>query len=273
METASPGAKRDGRERVRRALAGAAGGLSARELAVETGLHENAVRRILKSLLAGGEAFSEQEASGARGRPILRYRLVGAADAPFRQLVPMLLDLLGDSGDAEDAYAAGRRSGEAEPGRTAGTRKAVVDSLATLGFAPVARPAGAPGRHVFDLTRCPFTDAVTTAANGRRICHLHHGLVAGVAAATGGEVDEFVINDPRVVPCRVGFRTGPDAGMSDHESDVATLERWEAHGAIWRVLILTEKRAVVELCTCHGEPVETLRSSDPELLRYLAGRS
>ena len=51
-----------------------------------------------------------------------------------------------------------------------------------------------------------------------------------------------------------------------------TLERWEAHGAIWRILILTEKRAVVELCTCHGEPVDTLRSSDPALLRYLSDR-
>jgi hypothetical protein len=61
--------------------------------------------------------------------------------------------------------------------------------------------------------------------------------------------------------------------VNEHESDVARLERWEAHGATWRVLILTEKRAVVELCTCYGEHVETLRSSDPALLRYLAVRS
>ncbi len=210
METASPSRKRDGRERVRRALAGAASGLSARELVAATGLHENAVRRILKALVTSGDVSIERETPRARGRPILRYRLVGAADAPFRRLVPMLLDLLGQSGDAEDAYAAGRRHGESEPRRrSAGTREAIVDSLVTLGFAPVARPAG-PGRHVLDLTRCPFTDAVTTSPNGRQICHLHHGLVAGVAAATGGEVDEFVINDPRVVPCRVGFRAEPE---------------------------------------------------------------
>jgi hypothetical protein len=57
------------------------------------------------------------------------------------------------------------------------------------------------------------------------------------------------------------------------DEPVATLERWEAHGATWRVLILSDKLAVVELCTCHGEPVDVLRSSDPALLRYLAGRA
>ena len=30
--------------------------------------------------------------------------------------------------------------------------------------------------------------------------------------------------------------------------------------------------AVVELCTCHGEPVDELRSNDPALLAYLARR-
>jgi len=42
-----------------------------------------------------------------------------------------------------------------------------------------------------------------------------------------------------------------------------------AHGATWRTLTLTEKLAVVELCTCYGTPVDLLRSSDPELLRFL----
>jgi hypothetical protein len=56
-------------------------------------------------------------------------------------------------------------------------------------------------------------------------------------------------------------------------SPVLTLERWEAHGALWRVVTLTEKLAVVELCTCDGMQVEELRSSDAELLRYLAHRS
>jgi hypothetical protein len=59
----------------------------------------------------------------------------------------------------------------------------------------------------------------------------------------------------------------------NRESPVLTLERWEAHGATWRIQLLTERLAIVELRTCHGEPVDTLRSSDPALLRYLSDRS
>jgi hypothetical protein len=56
------------------------------------------------------------------------------------------------------------------------------------------------------------------------------------------------------------------------EPPLDTLARWEDAGALWRTRSLREGEAVVELCTCHGEPVEELRSSDPELLRYLAAR-
>jgi hypothetical protein len=56
------------------------------------------------------------------------------------------------------------------------------------------------------------------------------------------------------------------------ESPLITLARWEDSGALWRTRSLDAEEAVVELCTCHGEPVEVLRSRDPELLRYLAAR-
>lgn len=55
-------------------------------------------------------------------------------------------------------------------------------------------------------------------------------------------------------------------------SPIATLNRWEDHGAVWRTKSLTESAAVVEMCTCYGEPIDELRSSDPALLRYLARR-
>ena len=55
--------------------------------------------------------------------------------------------------------------------------------------------------------------------------------------------------------------------MND-EAPLTTIERWELHGGMVRVVILTERLAVVELCTCHGEHVDTLRSSDPALLRH-----
>ncbi|MGV1047168.1 MAG: hypothetical protein ACOYD4_01400 [Solirubrobacterales bacterium] len=56
------------------------------------------------------------------------------------------------------------------------------------------------------------------------------------------------------------------------ESPLITLARWEDHGAIWRVKSLGGDEAIVELLTCHGEPVDVLRSRDPELVRYLADR-
>jgi hypothetical protein len=56
------------------------------------------------------------------------------------------------------------------------------------------------------------------------------------------------------------------------ESPIDILLRWEQHGAVWRARSVTETTAVVDLCTCTGEPVDQLRSSDPAVLRYLADR-
>jgi hypothetical protein len=56
------------------------------------------------------------------------------------------------------------------------------------------------------------------------------------------------------------------------EPPVDTLRRWEDHGAVWRARWVGETEAVVDLCTCTGEPVDELRSSDPELLRLLRER-
>jgi hypothetical protein len=56
------------------------------------------------------------------------------------------------------------------------------------------------------------------------------------------------------------------------EPPLDTLQRWEEAGALWRTRSLRGDEAVVELCTCHGEPVDELRSGDPALLRYLQTR-
>lgn len=53
---------------------------------------------------------------------------------------------------------------------------------------------------------------------------------------------------------------------------IADLERWEEHGAIWRTLELTDERAVVELCTCYGEPVDLVQSEDPKLIEFVRRR-
>ena len=56
------------------------------------------------------------------------------------------------------------------------------------------------------------------------------------------------------------------------DTPVEVLRRWEDNGAVWRVESLTDERAVVQLCTCTGEPVDRLESADGELLRFLRER-
>ena len=47
------------------------------------------------------------------------------------------------------------------------------------------------------------------------------------------------------------------------------LRRWELFGARWRVVHLSDEHAVVELCTCAGEPLERRISNDPRVIDYL----
>jgi hypothetical protein len=50
---------------------------------------------------------------------------------------------------------------------------------------------------------------------------------------------------------------------------VEDLERWTDHGAVWRALEITDELAVVELCTCYGEPVDVVEGAGPELVAYV----
>ena len=50
---------------------------------------------------------------------------------------------------------------------------------------------------------------------------------------------------------------------------IDALERWVLFGAQWRVVHLSDDQAVVDLCTCTGEPVERIQSDDPVLIGYL----
>jgi hypothetical protein len=50
---------------------------------------------------------------------------------------------------------------------------------------------------------------------------------------------------------------------------IEQLERWADAGAHWRVVHHSERRAVVELQQCTGEPVERVASDDPEVIAYL----
>jgi hypothetical protein len=53
---------------------------------------------------------------------------------------------------------------------------------------------------------------------------------------------------------------------------IEDLERWEEHGAIWRALEVNDERAIVDLCTCFGEPVDRMQGDDPELISFIRAR-
>ncbi|MGA9746934.1 MAG: hypothetical protein WBQ50_05715 [Nocardioides sp.] len=55
--------------------------------------------------------------------------------------------------------------------------------------------------------------------------------------------------------------------------DLQALLRWERSGAVWRVLGRRADEVTVGLFTCDGgEEMDRLSSSDPVLLRHVAGR-
>jgi hypothetical protein len=58
------------------------------------------------------------------------------------------------------------------------------------------------------------------------------------------------------------------------EDPIAVLSRWEAAGAVWRVVARDGDAVTVAQCQCDGgEEVGRLSSADPRLTRYLAGRT
>ena len=65
----------------------------------------------------------------------------------------------------------------------------------------------------------------------------------------------------------MGRVTAPD-------DPIAVLQRWADAGAVWRVVDRRRCRVTVALYQCDGgEEVDRITSTDPGLLRYLAGRT
>jgi hypothetical protein len=52
---------------------------------------------------------------------------------------------------------------------------------------------------------------------------------------------------------------------------VEALEDWARAGAHWRVVRHSERRAVVELQQCTGEPIEQVESDDPPVIANQRG--
>jgi hypothetical protein len=61
------------------------------------------------------------------------------------------------------------------------------------------------------------------------------------------------------------------SGERDQRPSVTAedLVRWTDHGAVWRTLEVSDALAVVELCTCYGEPVDVVEGRAPDVIAYV----
>jgi len=57
--------------------------------------------------------------------------------------------------------------------------------------------------------------------------------------------------------------------MADASLTLADLERWELFGATWRVVELSDDRALLDMCACTGQLVERRASADRALISYV----
>jgi hypothetical protein len=50
---------------------------------------------------------------------------------------------------------------------------------------------------------------------------------------------------------------------------IEDLERWSENGAIWRAREVSDEHAVIDLCSCSGEPMQRVESGSLELIDYV----
>ncbi len=166
--------------------------VSVEQAAERLGLHANTARKHLEGLVESGVASRRSAAASGRGRPAQLYSAErdGEPDPRVRgyaELAAALAQQLGrcspDPGsDAQEAGTAWGRAlaRGAAPRTPTGARRAVVQLLGELGYAPVPNRAATSVR----LRRCPLLDAARSAPEV--VCGTHLGLVRGALDALGG---------------------------------------------------------------------------------------
>jgi hypothetical protein len=50
---------------------------------------------------------------------------------------------------------------------------------------------------------------------------------------------------------------------------IEDLRRWSDGGAVWRPVEVSDERAVIDLCSCTGEPMDRVQSDAPELIAFV----
>lgn len=172
-------------------LARSASPLSTGDVAERLHLHPNTVRPHLERMRDAGLLTVEIDNRGAVGRPQHRYS--PASDAPSLGLepptFPLLAGLLANLAAAvapptEAVAEAGRVHGRhagAQRADAASCVAAISDELAELGFDPAFGDDGRTTTIAF--TRCPYRELAE--AFPELVCHLHRGIVEGMAEVLG----------------------------------------------------------------------------------------
>jgi hypothetical protein len=57
--------------------------------------------------------------------------------------------------------------------------------------------------------------------------------------------------------------------MANAPLTLTDLERWELFGATWRVVELSDDRALLDMCACTGQLVERRESEDRALINHV----
>jgi hypothetical protein len=86
------------------------------------------------------------------------------------------------------------------------------------------------------------------------------------AVKPAGIERDWIHSELRIKRLRIGDGA---PGLMPRPATIAELEDWTLNGASWEPVELSNRRAVIELCTCHGERVDVVESEDPEFIEYV----
>lgn len=208
VDTPTPGRSGSRRERVLGLLRAAGQGLSAAEVAEQSGLHLNTARFHLDALVEDGLAERTPQPRDVPGRPRILYSADGPMPGPrsYRLLAEMLVGLISSLQDSQPAAVeAGRAWGRHLIERaTPSERVDEADALARLnrmldaiGFRPEVRPSSkGQGAEVW-LHHCPFREVAEKHTDV--VCPLHLGLLQGALGELRAPVEATSL-DPFVTP-------------------------------------------------------------------------
>lgn len=177
----------------------AAGGLTAADVAAQTGQHQSTTRAHLDRLVDAGLLVRARASGGLPGRPAWRYTATAAdpAPAPYRALAAALLEHL-PSGRGDARHAANRvgRDWGRQLAKSVPPQDDAVDAVTAvldgLGFSPRRQSAElSTGTVEVHLYTCPFLELV--GQNPDAMCGLHAGVVRGVLEHHGAASDAAVL--------------------------------------------------------------------------------